>query len=130
AFNRSLEVLAAGEPLVIFPEGTRQSGTEVGPLQEGAAYLALRAGVPVIPLGLGGTERSMPRGARFPHPVRVRVIVGEPLLASSVLGSEASLPSGRISRAATRAFSEALREALQKVLDEAEGRVPAADRAR
>ena len=119
AFNRALEVLAAGEPLVIFPEGTRTEGPLIQELQEGAAYLALRAGVPIYPVGLGGTERSMPRGARLPRPTRVRVVVGRP-----VLPGEAPAPgaTGRVSRASTRAVSELLRARLQAALDEAEGR--------
>ena len=46
SFNRSLAVLEGGEPLMVFPEGTRRDGPLVGELREGAAYLALRAGVP------------------------------------------------------------------------------------
>ena len=79
ALRRTIEVLGEGDGLVLFPEGTRRSGPVVEELYEGAAFVASRAGVPIVPVGIGGTERSMPKGARFPRPVKVRVIVGPPL---------------------------------------------------
>ncbi len=45
------EAIRAGEALVIFPEGTRRSGPVVEPLFEGAAFVAMRAGVPIVPVG-------------------------------------------------------------------------------
>lgn len=120
ALSRSLEVLAAGEPLVVFPEGTRGSGPVVGELRDGAAYLALRAGVPVVPVGMSGLERSMPRGARFPRPVRVRIVVGPPL--QPVAAPARNEGRARVSRQATHDFSEKVRAAVQEAFDAAEGR--------
>src|SRR5439155_8422946 len=71
AMKRCLQILRAGEPLVLFPEGERKSGPTVQPLFDGAAYLALRAAVPIVPIGIGGTERVMPKGARFIRPRKV-----------------------------------------------------------
>ena len=76
ALQRCIAVLEAGEPLVLFPEGERKSGPIVQPLFDGAAYVALKAGVPIVPVGIGGSERVMPKGARFIHPRKVHVIVG------------------------------------------------------
>ncbi len=67
-------VLAQGEPIVIFPEGTRHSGPRVGELKHGAAFLASRAQVPIVPVGIGGAERSLPVGGRFPRPTRVALV--------------------------------------------------------
>ena len=122
ALGRSLEVLAAGEPLVVFPEGTRGAGPVVGELREGAAYLAIRAGVPVLPVGMSGLERSMPRGSRFPRPARVRIVVGPPVLPDAP--AEPSGSRSRVSRGATHAFSERIRAAVQEAFDAAEGRPP------
>ena len=69
-------MLEAGEPLVLFPEGERKSGPVVQPLFDGAAYVALKAGVPIVPVGIGGSERVMPKGAKFIYPRKVHVIVG------------------------------------------------------
>ena len=79
ALERCGAVLAGGEPLVMFPEGTRRSGRDVTDFREGVAYLALRAGVPVVPVGIGGSEQSMPRGFAIPRPRRVDVVIGKPI---------------------------------------------------
>ena len=71
-------VLRSGEPLVVFPEATRYSGPTVQPLKDGAAFLAARAGVPLVPIGIGGAERAWPKGARFLKPTRMALVVGQP----------------------------------------------------
>ena len=52
-------MLEAGEVLCVYPEGTRQHGPKIQPLQPGAAYLALRAGVPIVPVGIAGAEEIL-----------------------------------------------------------------------
>ena len=68
ALQRCQAVLTGGEPLVMFPEGTRRSGTEGQELKDGVAYLALRAGCPVVPVGIGGSECAMPRRVQVSSP--------------------------------------------------------------
>lgn|GEM_PF-252153 len=123
AFNRALQVLEAGEPLVLFPEGGRCLGPVIGDLREGAAYLALRAGAPIVPVGLGGAEQAMPKGSLFPRPRRIAVVVGEPILPGPGGQGDGKRP-GRVARSATHALSERLRQELQVVFDVAEGRPP------
>ena len=79
ALRRTVEVLQSGEPVVIFPEGTRQSGPLVQPLFEGAAYVAAKVGVPIVPVGIGGSEQAMPKGSKLLRPVKVHIVVGEPI---------------------------------------------------
>ena len=79
ALRAADEVLGAGEPLAIFPEGTRRRGPELGALFHGAAYLALRRRVPIVPVGIGGSEEILPSGHVVPRPHRVVVVVGEPV---------------------------------------------------
>lgn len=119
AFNRALEILLAGEPLVIFPEGTRNTGPTIGPTREGAAYLALRAGVPLVPVGLAGTDRVLARGKRLPRPARVAAVVGEPLMAG--VAHHAGDGRRRVPRSAVHALTEELRRAIQALSDEAAG---------
>ncbi|HEX7277632.1 MAG TPA: lysophospholipid acyltransferase family protein [Acidimicrobiales bacterium] len=117
ALRRTIEVLGEGDGLVLFPEGTRRAGPVVEELFEGAAFVASRAGVPIVPVGIGGTERSMPKGAKFPRPVKVHVIVGPPLYPPP-------LPEGRRhpSRKTIHELTHALQRELQVLLDRAEGR--------
>jgi len=76
ALKACLERLARGEVLVVFPEGgVVQPG--LGTLHEGAAFLAIRAQVPVVPVALLGLTKMWPLSARFPRPSRVTVRIGD-----------------------------------------------------
>ncbi len=114
ALRQSQAVLEAGEPLVLFPEGTRQSGPEVQPLFDGAAYLAARLGVPIVPVGIGGSERAMRKGSKLVRPVKVAVVVGPPL------HPEARPDGGRVPRRAVRELTEQLHAELQRLFDQAQ----------
>jgi 1-acyl-sn-glycerol-3-phosphate acyltransferase len=110
------EIIEQGEPLVMFPEGTRQTGPVVEKVFDGPAYLATRMRVPIIPVGIGGSERAMPRGARFLRPVKTAVIVGEPIEAEPS-------STGRVARSAVRTLSERVRTEVQRLFDEAQALV-------
>jgi 1-acyl-sn-glycerol-3-phosphate acyltransferase len=113
ALQRCIAVLEAGEPLVLFPEGERKSGETVQPLFDGAAYVALKAGVPIVPVGIGGSEAVMPKGARFIHPSKVHVIIGPAIL------PPASVSGSRVPRSAVREVSTQLHTELQRLYDAA-----------
>lgn len=117
ALNVALTVVERGEPLVMFPEGTRQSGPVIHPLFSGPAYVACRTGVPIIPVGLGGTESAMPKGSRFVRPVKMAIVIGEPILPPPRTGG------GRVSRSAVRDLTDRLSGAIQDLFDEAQLRV-------
>jgi len=108
-------VIAAGEPLVMFPEGTRQTGPEVQPLFDGPAFVQARTGVPIVPVGFGGSEAAMPKGAKVIRPRRVCVVIGEPLEAPEVDGARAR-------RASIRAQTAVLHQRVQELFDEAQRR--------
>jgi 1-acyl-sn-glycerol-3-phosphate acyltransferase len=111
--RESLRILQAGEPLVVYPEGTRQNGREIAELQPGAAYLAAKAGVPIVPLGIAGTEETFRlRAGRMPGFGRVVVVVGEPIAPPA---RETSV----VKRTAVDELSATLHDRLQELLDEA-----------
>jgi 1-acyl-sn-glycerol-3-phosphate acyltransferase len=112
-----LRVLEQGESLVMFPEGTRQSGPKVQELFDGTAYVALKAGVPVVPLGIGGTEAAMPQGAKFVKPKKVVLVVGDPIDPPDTGGK------GRAPRRAVRELTQQLHTAIQAAFDDAMSRV-------
>jgi 1-acyl-sn-glycerol-3-phosphate acyltransferase len=90
ALRKALAVLASGGVLGIAPEGTR---SKTGALQRGkpgAAYLALRANVPLLPVVLTGTERVFREFLRFRRP-HVRVVIGEPFHLAVPEGAERPL---------------------------------------
>jgi 1-acyl-sn-glycerol-3-phosphate acyltransferase len=110
---RALEdALAAGSPVAVFPEGTRRSGPEIAELYAGAAYLAIKLGVPIVPVGIGGSEHILPKGKLFPRIHRVAVSVGRPI--------PPPVLEGRARRAAAAKLSEELRVELQRAFDDAE----------
>lgn len=113
ALQTSIEVIRAGEPLVVFPEGTRQSGPVVQELFDGAAFIQSRTGAPILPIGIGGSEAAMPKGSKIIRPRRVRLVIGEPLTAPEVDGAKAR-------RASIRARTAELHEVLQGLFDEAQ----------
>ncbi len=118
ALSTALDALETGsEPLVVFPEGGRRDGPRVHPLQRGAVYLAAKAQVPIVPVGIGGTTAAMPRGARFIYPKRIRMVIGEPIKPPA-LG-----PNGRVSRSELICANEELRERIQELYDEAQAYV-------
>lgn len=106
-------VLQRGEPLVIFPEGTRQTGPVVTELKQGAAFLACRQQVPILPIGIGGAERALPKGARVPRPRRMAVVIGEPLYPPDRVDD-------RVKRSSIVALSDDLRNELQRLYDKAQ----------
>ncbi|WTK93755.1 1-acyl-sn-glycerol-3-phosphate acyltransferase [Streptomyces sp. NBC_01508] len=70
--------LRAGRAVVLFPEGTRGADGAVGAFHRGALVLAERAGVPVVPVAIAGTDRLLPKHGRLRASL-VRVSIGEPL---------------------------------------------------
>ena len=77
-----VDTLAAGEPVVVYPEGRRQSGPVVQEIFDGAAYMAAKVGVPIIPVAIGGSELAMGTNHKFPRPTKIHVIVGPPIVVS------------------------------------------------
>lgn len=118
ALRTALDALTYGDcPVVMFGEGERKDGPRVLPLMDGPVYLAARAQVPIVPVGIGGTAAAMPRGAKFMYPRRIKFIIGEPM-DPPPLG-----PSGRASRRAIRELTEELRERIQALYDQAQADV-------
>jgi 1-acyl-sn-glycerol-3-phosphate acyltransferase len=113
AVRDSVEMLRAGEVLCVFPEGTRQHGSKIQPLQPGAAYLALRSGVPIVPIGMAGTEEILrTRKSPIPRFGRVVLVVGEPIVPDALTGT--LVPRDRVDALSTRLGDE-----MQLVFDDA-----------
>ena len=109
AMKASQTIISDGAMMIVFPEGTRQSGNEVTGVFDGTTYLAQKTGAPIIPIGIGGTEAAMASGSKGIKRVRCSIVVGEPI----------APPEGRLSQPQRRAFSEDVSAKLQTVFDQA-----------
>jgi len=79
SFRRCAEVVEHGGLLGIFPEGGITRDGAMRPFRAGAAVLALKTGVPVVPIHVAGTFEALPRSAKWPRLVPVTLRVGEPI---------------------------------------------------
>ncbi len=67
-----------GLSVLLFPEGGR-SEVQMRPFKEGAAYIAIKAGVPAVPIGLVDTRKALPMHSCMVRPVTVKLYVGDPI---------------------------------------------------
>ncbi|UNK72572.1 lysophospholipid acyltransferase family protein [Microbacterium sp. H1-D42] len=98
ALDQQRQLLDEGLAVALYPEGTRSTDGRLYKGRTGVAFLALQTGAPVVPVGLIGTDRVMPVGARMPSlKERVTVRFGEPL----DLSRHGAANSGKARRQAT-----------------------------
>jgi len=75
AFKKAINILREEKVLGIFPEGTRSSNGELQELKLGAIKIAMKTGVPILPVGIIGTHKIYPRGIKFPILFKHKIIV-------------------------------------------------------
>jgi 1-acyl-sn-glycerol-3-phosphate acyltransferase len=88
SLNTGLAVLARGEVLGIYPEGTRSPDGKMYRGRTGVARMILEGHVPVVPIAMIDTEKVMPIGSKLPKVRRIGVVIGEPLDFSRFEGME------------------------------------------
>ena len=79
--DQAADLIDDGWSLTLFPEGGRSPDGWGQEFRGGAAYLALRCDVPVVPVHIAGTGRILGKGMKYPKPARTRVTFGRPLVA-------------------------------------------------
>lgn len=114
ALKTAVDVLTIGEPLVVFPEGTCGSETRLqrSHLRDGLSFLATRANVPIVPIGLGGTAKALPVGSMILRPARIVAVVGDPIYPPPK-------PDRRVSRREISRLTDRLFEKLDPLYTEA-----------
>ena len=79
SLRRVIEGVRHGRSLAAFPEGRRTDDGQLQAFEPGAFKIALRAGVPIVPVTIRGTFAMLPRTSLAPRPGRVDVIISEPI---------------------------------------------------
>lgn len=113
--KRTLDLLAHGQVVLMFPEGTRGDGRTLGPAKAGIAVVAARSGVPVVPVFHWGAEQVLPRGGRRLRRVPLRVRFGPPLRFAG---------GARADREAVETFGRQLMEAIAALRPSTEQPIP------
>jgi 1-acyl-sn-glycerol-3-phosphate acyltransferase len=107
ALDTAMTVLRSGGGFGIYPEGTRSRDGKLARGKTGVAWLALTADCPVVPVGITGTDRIQPVGARWWRPHRFTLVFGKPLTFPEHRGEAGS---NRARREVTDAIMEAIAE--------------------
>ncbi len=76
---RASETVRNGTPLFVFPEGGRTPDGSIKPFLSGAFYVAIKAGVPIVPMAIVGTYETLPMNSYVIRPHPIRLIVGKPI---------------------------------------------------
>lgn len=123
ALDQQRQLLEDGRAVALYPEGTRSLDGRLYKGRTGVAFLALQTGAKVIPVGLVGTDKAMPKGAKLPS-MRHRITVkfGEPIDVSK----HGAANSGRARRQATDEIMAAIHELSGQELADAYNEAPAA----
>jgi len=79
SLGAAVRALRAGMPLFVFPEGARTPDGTTQPFLAGAAFLAIRAQVPLVPIALSGVYDLLPIHTRHFYPGEITLTVGEPI---------------------------------------------------
>jgi 1-acyl-sn-glycerol-3-phosphate acyltransferase len=107
AFDGAIPVLRSGDAVAVYPEGTRSPDGRLYRGRTGAARLAVAAGVPLVPVGMLGTEKVQPIGQPYPKPFQGKVTIrfGKPIETAGRADDRTSL----------RALTDELMAEIQKL---------------
>jgi len=96
SLGRGVKTLQAGMPLIVFPEGGRAATGELQKMVAGAAWMAIKAQVPLVPLTLVGTYELLPIHTYALKPRPLKLIVGEPISTVGMTTKEADALTERL----------------------------------
>jgi 1-acyl-sn-glycerol-3-phosphate acyltransferase len=96
SLNRGVATLKSGLPLVLFPEGGRAATGELQTMMSGCAYMAIKAGVPLVPLTLVGTYELLPIHVYALNPRPLLVVVGDPIPTTGLTTRDADALTSRL----------------------------------
>ena len=91
SIERAVQSISKGSSVILFPEGTRTLDGKLQPFKRGAFSLAVKAGVPVVPLTINGTFAIMPKGSLNIKRANISVVLGKPISTLKLNGKDDEL---------------------------------------
>ncbi len=85
---RAAKRVRAGANVIIFPEGTRSAGAEIGPFKSGGFLLAIQAGVPILPVSISGSRRITPRNSLRIESGEIFMRYGKPIATAGLTADD------------------------------------------
>jgi 1-acyl-sn-glycerol-3-phosphate acyltransferase len=113
ALKVAQKALEDGEAIIIFPEGTRTPSGRMQAGKNGVAVLAVKARVPVVPVGIEGTFEVFRKGRKIPHLGRIIVRYGKPLYFDDAEANEETVNRAKLDEVTARIMLE-----IQRLLPE------------
>jgi len=80
SLQKAAERIKAGTSILIFPEGTRSADGNLHPFKAGAMLLAIKSGVPLVPIAFIGSYSVLPKGAFLTRPGAITIKIGNPII--------------------------------------------------
>jgi 1-acyl-sn-glycerol-3-phosphate acyltransferase len=99
SLNRAAAILKGGQPLVVFPEGGRSATGQMKPFLPGVFYVAIKAGVDVVPMALVGTYELLPMETFHIKPRPLELLVGEPVSSAGYGARDMDKLAARVQKA-------------------------------
>jgi len=99
SLGTAVRALRAGMPLFVFPEGARTPDGTMQPFLAGAAFLAIRAQVPLVPIALSGVYDLLPMHTRHFYPGEIAMTIGEPIVTTGMTLRQVEELNGRLREA-------------------------------
>ena len=93
---QAAQKIEEGASVVIFPEGTRQQGGELGTFKKGGFVLALKSRQPIVPVSILGSGRILPKKGMNLNPGTIRIILGKPIPTAEYKPKEAEILMERV----------------------------------
>jgi 1-acyl-sn-glycerol-3-phosphate acyltransferase len=91
ALKYTLKLLDEGRAVCIYPEGTRAEDHRMQRAKAGSGFIARHSAVPIVPVGVWGTENVLPKGSHFPKRAEVHIAYGEPFhLPENIMDNQAA----------------------------------------
>jgi 1-acyl-sn-glycerol-3-phosphate acyltransferase len=107
SLNEAAERIAAGTSVILFPEGTRSLDGKLHDFKSGGMVLAIKSGVPLVPVGISGTYEILPKGRLLAKPGHVIIRVGKPIETRQFSASQKHELAAKIQSEVARLISSA-----------------------